>query len=29
MESKRVQRDEVFPRDREAARALGRRLATE
>ena len=25
--SKRVQRDEVFPRDREAARDLGRRLA--
>lgn len=27
MESKRVQRDEVFPRDREAAKDLGRRLA--
>lgn len=29
MESKRVQREQVFPKDREAARALGRRLATE
>ncbi len=29
MESKRVQREEVFPRDRAAARELGRRLASD